>query len=480
MRTRAARAPRPRGTVHALVIGCLALLATACVPGTDGSAARGGTTGAATAIPDPARAGKVTLTVWDQEIRGGTNAEVEQLNAEFQRTYPNVRIKRVARSFVDLKTTLKLALTGNNPPDVIQANQGYPDMVAFVRAGLLTPLDSYAGIYDWNTRYPATLLDLNRVSADGRDFGRGRLYGISQTGEFVGLYYNKDLLAKSGLRPPRTWAEFTGGLRRLKDDGRLPIQFGNLDKYPAIHTFGVLQNQSAATAVRDAVFGRTGRFDDERTRQAAATLADWHRRGYLPEGANGLGYDDAAKKFAAGDGAYLLTGTWQLADLKKAMGDKLGLIPPPPATAGADPVSTGGQGLAWSITSRSEHPEVAAAYLDFLTSEHAANVMTGHGVLPAVPGTAAAAVPAESVDGQMLDGWRRLNDADGLVPYLDYTTPTFYDTLSEQLQGVIAGTVSPERFTAAAQRDYAAFLAEQRRQARSGARGDRGPGQARR
>lgn len=475
MRKQVARAHRPRGTACAVAIGCLALLATACVPGTDGSAARGGTAGGATAIPDPAKAGKVTLTVWDQEIRGGTNAEVEQLNEEFQRTYPNVRIKRVARSFADLKTTLKLAVSGNNPPDVVQANQGYPDMVAFVRAGLLTPLDNYAGIYDWNTRYPATLLNLNRVSADGRHFGTGRLYGISQTGEFVGLYYNKELLAKNGLRPPTTWSEFTDGLARLKRAGHLPIQFGNLDKYPAIHTFGVLQNQSAAAPVRDAVFGRAGRFDDERTKNAAATLADWHRRGYLPQGANGLGYDDAAKKFAAGDGAYLLTGTWQLADLKKAMGDKLGFIPPPPPTAGTAPVSTGGQGLAWSITSRSRHPEVAAAYLDFLTSEHAANVMTRHGVLPAVPGTAAAKVPRASVDGQMLDGWRRLNEADGLVPYLDYATPTFYDTLSEELQGVIAGTVPPARFAATAQRDYGAFMAEQRRADRDAAAKSPGP-----
>ncbi|GAA4660875.1 extracellular solute-binding protein [Streptomyces youssoufiensis] len=471
MPKRAARAHHPRGTAPVVALAALALLAAGCVPGTDGSAAGGGTAGGATAIPDPAKAGKVTLTVWDQEIRGGTNAEVEQLNREFQRAYPNVRVKRVARGFTDLKATLKLAVSGNNPPDVVQANQGYPDMVAFVRAGLLAPLDNYAGIYDWNTRYPTTLLNHNRVSADGRRFGTGRLYGISQTGEFVGLYYNKDLLAKSGLRPPRTWGEFTDQLARLRSDGQLPVQFGNLDKYPAIHTFGVLQSQAGAAPVRDLVFGRAGRFDTRQTRDAAATLADWRRRGYLPKGANGLGYDDAAKKFASGDGAYLITGTWQLADLRKAMGDNLGLMPPPPATAGGPPVSTGGQGLAWSITSRSKHPEVAAAYLDFLTSEHAADVMTRHGVLPAVPGKAAARVPRTSADGQMLDTWRRLNDADGLVPYLDYATPTFYDTLSEGLQGVIAGAQSPERFAATAQRDYAAFMAEQREGDRDAAAG---------
>lgn len=447
---------------RAVAFAVVAALASACVPGTDGSGAVGaGAGGAATAVPDPASAGKVTLHVWDQEIRGGQNAEVERLNEAFEEKYPNVRIKRVARSFSDLKTTLKLALSGNNPPDVVQANQGYADMVAFVQAGLLTPLDDYAGIYAWNTRYPKTLLDLNRVSADGRKFGTGRLYGISQTGEYIGVYYNKEVLARAGVEPPGTWRELTEALPRLKKRGELPVQFGNLDKYPAIHTFGVLQNQAGgADSARDTVLGRGDGFGRAATREAARTLAEWKERGYLPQGANGTGYDAAAKQFARGEGAFLLTGTWQLADLKKPMGKKLGFMPPPPRAEGGSAVTTGGQGLAWSVTSKSDHPHVAAAYLDFLTGPRAADVMTEEGVLPAVPGKAAARVPGDSPDGQMVRGWQRLSEQDGLVPYLDYTTPGFYDSLSADLQDVIDGRLSPEALATAMQREYGEFMQE--------------------
>jgi raffinose/stachyose/melibiose transport system substrate-binding protein len=456
--------PRRRTALLVLAVGT-ALSAAACVPGTDGSGAAGaGVPGAAaTSKPDPSKAGKATLTVWDQEVRGGQNEELERLNAEFEKKYPNVRIKRVARSFSDLKTTLKLAISGNKPPDVIQANQGYPDMVAFVKAGLLTPLDNYAGIYAWNTRYPSTLLNLNRVSADARDFGTGRLYGISQTGEYIGVYYNKDVLEKAGVEPPKTWGELTDALPRLKDEGELPVQFGNLDKYPAIHTFGVLQNQAGgAEETRESVFGRGDGFDNEPTEEAARTLADWRKQGYIPKGANGTGYDDAAKKFADGKGAFLITGTWQLPDLKKSMGDKLGFMPPPPAEKDAEPVTTGGQGLAWSVTSKSRHPEVAAAYLDFITSRHAADVMTEEGVLPAVPGKAARDIPEGSVDAQMVKGWEQLNAADGLVPYLDYTTPDFYDSLSADLQGVIDGSLSPGELSSKMQRSYSGFQEKKR------------------
>ncbi|MFE9330091.1 ABC transporter substrate-binding protein [Streptomyces sp. NPDC006925] len=454
------RLRRPRtalGTLAAL------LLAAACVPGTDGSGAAGTGGAAVTATPDPGKAGKVTLTVWDQQTRGGTNAEIERLNKEFEKKYPNVTIKRVARSFNDLKKTLKLALSGDNPPDVVQANQGYADMVAFARAGMLTPLDSYAGLYSWNTRFPQTLLNLNRVAPDGKRFGTGQLYGISQEGEYIGVYYNKKVLRKADLEPPRTWQDLTAALPKLKQAGELPVQFGNLDKYPAIHTFGVLQGQAAGSAepVRETVFGRGGGFDTDATRTAARTLADWAKKGYFPKGANGKGYDDAAKQFADGKGAFLITGTWQLADLRKPMGDDLGFMPPPPA-AGTQPVTTGGEGLPWSITSKSDHPQVAAAYLDFLTDAHAAKVMTEEGVLPVVPGKAAGKLDPDTPNGQMVAGWEKLNAADGLVPYLDYTTPTFYDTLSADLQGVLSGDLGPDEFAERTQKEYAEFRAQQR------------------
>ena len=68
-------------------------------------------------------------------------------------------------------------------------------MGALVKGGLLTPLDDYAEAYGWGDRYSATLLDLNRFSADGKEFGTGNLYGLSQMGEIVGVFYNKEKVA---------------------------------------------------------------------------------------------------------------------------------------------------------------------------------------------------------------------------------------------------------------------------------------------
>ncbi|MGO4419499.1 hypothetical protein AB4Z54_12330, partial [Streptomyces sp. MCAF7] len=57
---------------------------------------------------------------------------------------------------------------------------------------------------------------------------------------------------------------------------------------------------------------------------------------------------------------------------------------------------------------------------------------------------------------------RHQRQADGLVPYLDYSSPTFFDTITAALQGVISGKTSPEKFATTLQQDYGAFMKKQR------------------
>ncbi|MFD0853443.1 ABC transporter substrate-binding protein, partial [Actinomadura adrarensis] len=219
---------------------------------------------------DVAKAGNVTLTVWDQEVQGGQKAQIERLNAEFQRRYPNVKINRVARSFTDLQNTLRVALSGSNPPDVVQVNQGYATMVQFVKAGLLRPMNAYSEVYGWNKRFPKGLLDLNSVTRDGRSFGSGDLYGVSLNGEIVGIYYNKDKLSQLSIQPPKTWAEFEQALATAKGKGEIPLAFGNQEKLPALQMYGLIQDRFAGKqAVRNLVFGNGGAWTDGPSVQAA-------------------------------------------------------------------------------------------------------------------------------------------------------------------------------------------------------------------
>jgi raffinose/stachyose/melibiose transport system substrate-binding protein len=401
---------------------------------------------------DVSKAGNVTLTVWDQEVRGGQRRQIEQLNDAFQERYPNVTIKRVAKSFPDLLTTVKLAVSSDKAPDVVQVNQGRPTMGQIVKAGLLRPMDSYAGAYGWAERYPQVLLDLNRFSPDGKTFGAGKLYGISQMGEIVGVFYNRSKVPK----PPTSFGEFEAALAEAKDRGEVPISFGNLDKWPGIHEFQAVQNEFAPTEqIRDFVFARDGAsFDTPENRKAAAKLREWAEKGYFTPNFNGVGYDPAWAKFGDGAGPFLIAGTWLLRDLSDALGDDLGFMLMPPSQSGEPAQALGGESLPFTITSKSENPDVAAAYIDFLTDANAARVLVETGNLPAMPTNATPPTPAGE---DVFKAWAALGESDGLVPYLDYATPTFYDEITASVQRLLAGREPAEQFTAGLQDGYAEF-----------------------
>jgi raffinose/stachyose/melibiose transport system substrate-binding protein len=140
------------------------------------------------------------------------------------------------------------------------------------------------------------------------------------------------------------------------------------------------------------------------------------------------------------------------------MGDKVRYMLPPPAKAGGVAATLGGPGLPLAITSKSEHPDVAAAYLNFMTSPKAMDVVSNTGGLPALQ--PASAQPATPIARDLSTAWKTASDHDTLIPYLDYATTTFLDTLGGALQEILAGKKTPKEGMQEAQKDYAAFLAK--------------------
>jgi len=445
----------PRGARTRSVLILAALVAAACTPGATVDRPSAPPAPASTGVPDT---GPITLTVWDQET-GQVGKIWDQLNAEFETTYPNVTVKRVKRDFGELKTLLKLAISGPHPPDVIEVNQGWPDMGQLVKAGLLLPLDNYADAYGWKDRVSQNVLAVSSWSPDGKQFGTGSLFGYTTLGEIVGVYYNKAMLADLGLSVPTTLDEFEQDLAAAKQAGEIPIQFGNNDAFPGIHEFAVIQDQMAPVSeLSDFIFGSQGdrlSFDTPANLEAATTLQDWAKAGYFTPGFGGGGYQDAVNNFAKGQGLFMITGNWIVADLG-ADDQNFGFFAMPPKVAGDPPVSTGGAGFPISIAATSQHPDAAAAYIDWMTSDHATDLLLQTGQIPLHTGTTAALQPG-TVLADVVDTAATVTAGDGVVPYEDWATPTFYDTLTAAIQELMAERITPQEFVTKVQADYADF-----------------------
>jgi len=404
-----------------------------------------------------AKAATVTLTVWDQEVRGGQSQAIAKLNANFQKKYPDIKINRVAKSFTDLQATLKLAASGPNPPDVIEVNNGYSAMGPLVKAGLLLILNKYADKYGWNKRYSTGLLRMNKFTSDASSFGIGNLYGLPMTGEVVGVYYNKAKLKKLGLKVPTTFQAFQQAASKAQAAGETPIQFGNLDKWPGIHEFEELMLQNVTkTWASDWIFGARGgkiNFTSGGTLGAAQKLQQWAQSGSFTKGYSGIGYDPSWADFGKGNGVFLITGSWLTTDLKKALGKDVGffLLPPP---SGKKLASLGGEGLPWAISPKSKNPDAAAKYLDFLTSNSSMQIVADAGQVTATK--AKVKVPS-GLDTEVFNAWTKANTSDAIVPYLDWATPTMYDTITAAIQELLAGKATPQEFANKVNADYSKF-----------------------
>ena len=443
------------GTTAAL--GGLGLLA-ACAPGSE-DAGEAPAPAADEVDTDIDALGDITLTVWDQEVRGAQNDAIEALIDAFQSEHPNITIDRSSQSFDDLQQQTGLALSGNDVPDVLQVNNARGDMGAFVADGLLTDLSGYAEAYGWNDRFAPSVLSKMSYSSDGVTFGEDSLYGLAQTGEVCGIYYSASKLDALGLEAPTSWDELFSLVEAAAEGGEQPIMLGNLDQWPALHVFGPLQAHfvDAETIVTLGMGNAGADWTSEENIAALTQLAEWGSSGALGDSPNGLAYDDAWPMFADGTGVLLIGGSWLGPDMEAVMGEDLRFMAPP---AGADGTvaTTGGTGIPFSLPAAAEYPAAAAAFIDFITSDDAMAMIAENGGMP-VNRTAELA-PDSGVNKDIYEAFDAVSTEGTLLPYLDYATPSFADTAGATLQEVIGGQSDPSAAAEALQEDYGAFTEE--------------------
>lgn len=400
--------------------------------------------------------GDVTLRVAAENASSVTLPIIADM---FMEQYPNVTVELDFKDFDSYMATVLNVADLPDAPDLLLGNQGYVTDGALVGAGLIRSLEPYYEAYGWDEWYGEGAMDQFRFTEDGVTFGEGPRWGISESADFVGVFYNADKLAELGLEVPTTFAEFETALETAAAAGELPIKLGNLPGWPATHVAGIAQGASwPAEEIRSWVFGREGAdYAAPANLQAFTTFKDWVDKGWISADANGLDYDQAWQEFAEGDGVFLPAGSWLTADLYQRMGESVGFIAPPPGDAGKV-VAVASLSLPFHISSKSQNPDLAAGFLDFVMDPDKGQVYLDAGRPPASAGSVGEA--ADPLTAQVVDAWERIAADDGLTFFQDWATDTMFDTLTGTLQELIGGRISPEDFVAEVQADWADFQAD--------------------
>lgn len=398
----------------------------------------------------------VKLDLWDTFNADPRKQIVDDLAAGFAEEN-SVEVEHRGWTLEELQDTIPRVVESNQGPDVAQVNNGESLMGPMVRAGQLVDITGYVEQYGWAEGLPEGLLARNMYSADGTEFGTGQLWGVSIEAEIVGLFYNKTIFEDAGVEIPTTLTGLEEAFQAFLDAGQTALVFGNLDKWPAIHLFGDIHGTMATREYLDGIIYRTGEqsFEDQSIIDAAAKLQDWVTRGFVMDGFDGIGADDAATLFESGAGAVLLQGSWQNGTVSQNLGEEAGFFLMPPVEEGGTVLHVGGVGIPHAITTNAEDPDLAAGLINTLVSEESFSAFVDAGLLPAAE-IAADQITEGTVTGDLYTAWNTSLAGDSLGHYLDWAAPGFYDVFTAELQRLMAMEVTPEEFAANLQEFYAA------------------------
>ncbi|MFG2427226.1 extracellular solute-binding protein [Streptomyces sp. NPDC048590] len=333
-------------------------------------------TQAATASKKPAR-----LTWWVSEIPSRRGAVVADLIIQaFEHRHPHLRVSKInALSTSDgNRSAIATQLAAGSPqPDVYLGDTTWP--AQFGHSSLALPVDKLLPDGFWDA-YPSAL----RSGSTYRDAA----YAVPFFLDSTYLYYRKDLLAKHGLRVPRSWEELLRTSQTVQRAGDTDAGF----LWQAAVTESLTANVTEFLAdAGAAVLDDRGRaaLHGAGAERAFSLMAEFTRSGVTPRTVTTYQESHSQDAFVNGRGLFLRN--WSYAWVNAAapkvsrVAGKVGVVPRPGFEGtGRNGVSCAG---GWSNFVNPSSRELGAAmtFARFCAGEEVQRLLAREaGVIPAM------------------------------------------------------------------------------------------------
>lgn len=243
---------------------------------------------------------------------------MEILVAQFEKDNPGVTVELQAVSNEQKTSTNSQLIASDNAPDIALAPSDFRILAA---EGKLAPLDDLYTSADLNTRYAQAMVDASSV--DGTPYG----FGADQNYDNL-VFINKELFAQAGIDIPtdhrikdsaqlieivnKLKAAGTGG---LAIGGTAGFQFGWLvdGLLPTSASEDELANYLTSWQ-KDAPFN--AQYTDPAFVDTLQTIKDWADAGVFADGYLSADYSIARGLYYQGQAGMLLSGAWEVGELK--------------------------------------------------------------------------------------------------------------------------------------------------------------------
>lgn len=260
-----------------------------------------------------------TLTYWSMWQRGEPQSEVLQAAIdEFEEeTGISVDVQWAGR---EVGQRVRAASNTGDVPDL--TDNAVEELLSGSRADVYSGLDS---VYERSIPgedatvaevIPAHYLDPYQTP-DGEPVVAP--YTVTTTS----LWYDATRLPEIAADPPQTWDEFLETLRQLEADGQTPFAAdGTIPDYNAYWLYQLVERQFGPGWFLEAAEDKTGEsWSDPTFLEVAKRLETLVSEGYFMEGYQGSKLPAGQQKWAEGEAAFLLMGSWAPADTRDVAPD---------------------------------------------------------------------------------------------------------------------------------------------------------------
>jgi raffinose/stachyose/melibiose transport system substrate-binding protein len=326
------------------VIGVSALMLVSLLPGCSGKKAASGAA--------------VKLEYYNQKPEV---AQVfEDIIQKFHEANPGVRIEQTSPP--DPETVLFARVASGEMPDILflwPAEYFYQQLM---KEGLLLDISDQPF--------------MSRANQDYVKMGnyKGRSYAVPMSVSAYGLYYNKDIFEKYGLRPPTTWDEFIAVCKALKENGVQPIVFRDRDQGQEFERLIGVLNPDISLTFEKIARGETSFTREPELRRLAESMLEI--RQYGQPDTLGTDTSQARTDFLNQKAAMFINGSWMMSDLKSyetTLRTEMVPFPNPMGGPNLIPINID---TAFSVGSHLSEEETQAAlqFVDFLTTAEIAQI----------------------------------------------------------------------------------------------------------
>jgi len=368
---------------------------------------------------------EVTISFWEQE---GDEVDVflDELIAEFEAANPGILIERTHYENEALRDQFQTASIAGAAPEVVRVPNDFAG--PFSELEIILPVtdlfdDAFLGEFFEGALEPAKV--------------GGVLWGVPDNyGNHLMLIYNKSLIAE----PPATFEDLITQANELTTGDIQGFAYNLNEPFWGAGFYGAfggwpLDDNDQPT------------FDNQAFIDYLTFVSKLKTDGVVPEDCN---YDCADTLMKEGKAAMIINGDWSLGDYTTALGDDLGVAPVPPIAGGNYTEMTAGKYFMVSNVVADDDAKKAAVvkFITFMTSADVqARWLTDFKRLPS--NKVIAEDPAITDDPILAGSMLALANGRGQPAAAQMRCA--WDAWRPNLEGVMAGTVTPEDAAAAAQ-----------------------------